>query len=105
MTNDLIKALEKRKGKAETILEKHKIEFPQADHFFAKGVIAGLQESISISASHYAQTDREKIATAALQGLCANYLREGATGWSVKTYAVEAVELADALIVELNKRE
>lgn len=47
-------------------------------------------------------TKREYFAAAALQGLCANYLREGVTGWSVKTYAVEAVELADALIKELN---
>lgn len=47
-------------------------------------------------------TKREYFAAMAMQGLCANYLREGVTGWGVETYAVEAVALADALTDALN---
>ena len=50
-------------------------------------------------------TIREHFASLALQGLCANYLRENVSGWSNKTYAVEAVSLADALIEELERTE
>ena len=47
-------------------------------------------------------TKREYFAGLAMQGLCANYLRENITGWDVNTYAKESVELADALLKELN---
>jgi len=53
--------------------------------------------------SNSGMTIREHFASLALQGLCANYLRENVSGWSNKTYAVEAVSLADALIEELNR--
>lgn len=48
-------------------------------------------------------TKREYFAAKALQGLTANYLRENIIGWGIENYAVEAVELADALIEQLNK--
>jgi hypothetical protein len=86
MTNELIKAMESPEAFREYLNDTSEMD-------------------ITSDIKAYAQPDRVKIATAALQGLCANYLREGVTGWSVKTYAVEAVELADALIAELNKRE
>ena len=50
-------------------------------------------------------TKREHFAAMAMQGLCANYLRENVTGWDIKTYATEAVALSDALIHELNKTQ
>jgi len=43
-------------------------------------------------------TKREAFATAALQGLCAN-----GAGGSTETFAEVAVELADALLVALEK--
>lgn len=48
-------------------------------------------------------TKKEHFASLAMQGLCANYLRENVTGWDAKTYAIEAVLLADALLNELSK--
>jgi hypothetical protein len=47
-------------------------------------------------------TKREYFAGIAMQGLLAHYLSENVTGWDMKTYAVESVALADALIAELN---
>ena len=47
-------------------------------------------------------TKREYFAAMAMQGLCANYLRENVTGWGIGDYAIEAVELADSLIMALN---
>jgi hypothetical protein len=51
----------------------------------------------------YGLTKREYIATQVLSGLCANYLRENVHGWDVKTYVVEAIELTDNLLKELDK--
>ena len=48
-------------------------------------------------------TKREYFAAMAMQGLCANYLRENVTGWDIKTYAVEALALADELLNQLSK--
>jgi hypothetical protein len=65
---------------------------------YAENLNSGKPECIGL-------TIRQQFAMTAMQGLCANYLRENVTGWNVKTYAVEAVELADALIAELNRTE
>jgi len=44
---------------------------------------------------------REYFAGLAMQGLCANYLRDNVTGWDIKTYAKEAILLADELLKQL----
>jgi hypothetical protein len=46
-------------------------------------------------------TKREYFAAMALQGLCANYLRENIQGWDVKTYVTESISLADELLKQL----
>lgn len=53
----------------------------------------------------YTPNQLEYFAGLALQGLCANYLREDVTGWDIQAYAVESVALAKALITELKKKE
>jgi len=47
---------------------------------------------------------REYFAGKALQGLCANYLRDNVQGWNIKSYAAEAVELADELLKQLEQK-
>lgn len=49
-------------------------------------------------------TKREYFAGLAMQGLCANYLRENVTGWNISTYAKEAVAIADELIKQLESK-
>ncbi len=48
-------------------------------------------------------TKREYFAAMAMQGLCANYLRENVIGWDIKTYAAESVALADGLLKALEE--
>lgn len=50
-------------------------------------------------------TKREYFAGLALQGLTANYLRDNVQGWDIKCYAIEAVELADELLKQLEINE
>lgn len=49
-------------------------------------------------------TKREYFAGLAMQGLCANYLRENITGWNISTYAKEAVAIADELLKQLESK-
>ena len=40
----------------------------------------------------------------ALQGLCANYLRDNIQGWDIKTYVTEAISLANELLKQLENK-
>lgn len=48
---------------------------------------------------------REYMATSILTGLCANYLREGVTGWNITTYVKESVALTDELLNQLKNKK
>lgn len=70
-----------------------------------KPINAVLTQSASLqNETSLGLTKREYFAGLALQGLCANYLRDNITGWEIKTYDAEAVELADELLKQLETK-
>lgn len=62
-----------------------------------------MSEPIKIAVGEYLPGQRERIATAALQGLLADQSCPFHPDTETHLYATVAVQLADALIAELNK--